>query len=123
MLCLLLILGHPFSFAMAAASAIGGLYVRGLPLALVVMARLVVTAVGMAAGVALVNRRAAAVPMAQIALALSGVMDLFVYATPFFPNNRMPGDTPLYVAASLAYHLTWILYLSKSQRVKATFTS
>ena len=41
-------------------------------------------------------------------------MDLVVYETAIFPNNRMPGDTPFYVAASLAYHLGWIIYLWRS---------
>jgi hypothetical protein len=107
------------SFAVSAASAVGALYLRGVPLFLVLVARLVVTSVGIAAGMALMNARPGAVAMAQIALALSAGMDLFVYTTPFFPNNRIPGDTPLYIAASIAYHAAWMLYLLKSPRVKA----
>jgi hypothetical protein len=118
-LCVLLIAGHPLSFAVSAASAVGALYVRGVPLLLVLVARLVVTAVGIAAGMALMNARPGAVAMTQIALALSAGMDLLVYTTPFFPNNRMPGATPVYMAASIAYHAAWMLYLLKSPRVKA----
>jgi len=48
-------------------------------------------------------------------------MDLFVYSTPFVPNNRLPGTTPLFVIASLTYYAIWIAYLSRSKRVQNTF--
>ena len=122
-LCTLLIAGHPIGFAIAAASAIQAIPLRGVPLVLVLVARLVVTAVGISAGVALANCRPSAVAMAQTALVLSAAMDLFVYATPFFPNNRMPGDTPFYVAASIGYHSAWMLYLFRSRRVREIYRS
>ena len=48
-------------------------------------------------------------------------MDLFVYTTPFLPNNRLPGTTPLFALASLTYYAIWIAYLSRSKRVQSTF--
>ena len=33
----------------------------------------------------------------------------------------MPGDTPLYVAATLAYYSGWFAYLTLSRRVRMTF--
>jgi hypothetical protein len=54
-------------------------------------------------------------------LALSAAMDVFIYTTPFYPSNRQPGDTPLYVGASLAYYSAWTLYLMRSRRVRNTF--
>jgi len=48
-------------------------------------------------------------------------MDLVIYLSPYFPSNRMPGDAPLYVAASLAYHGAWLAYLFRSKRVRNTF--
>jgi len=80
-----------------------------------------VTAFGIAAGIALIARRGPAVTMAKLALVLSGATDLVVYGTPYFPSNRIPGDTPLYVAASLAYHGLWLVYLFRSTRVKNTY--
>jgi hypothetical protein len=118
-LCVMLIAGHPIRLALATAVAISALPVRGAPLLLVLLARLVVTGFGVAAGRALASSRPAAVGMAQTALALSALMDAFVYTTSFFPNNRMPGDTPFYLAASLGYHLAWMLYLYRWRRVNA----
>ena len=94
---------------------------RGLPLALVLMLRLLVTALGIAAGLALLARRGAAVALAKTALVASAATDLFVYLTPFYPNNRLPGDTVWYVAASLLYHGVWLAYLFRSTRVRNTY--
>lgn len=87
----------------------------------VLVVRIIVTAVGVAAGIALSNRHAGAVTLAKISLISSGATDLFVYSTPYFPNNRIPGDTIYYVAVSLAYHGGWLMYLFRSRRVRDTY--
>jgi hypothetical protein len=92
LLCRLLVVFHPLSLAVTASGALGALSVRGTAVASILILRLV-----------------------------SAAMDLFVYTTPYFPNNRVPGDTPLYVAATLAYHGAWLLYLARSERVRATY--
>jgi hypothetical protein len=53
---------------------------------------------------------------------MSAVVSLVTYLTPYFPNNRMPGETPFYVAGSLAYHAAWILYLRYSRLVRQLFS-
>jgi hypothetical protein len=88
---------------------------------MILIVRLLVVAVGIAAGRALQSLRPAAVTFAKTALLLSAATDVFVYTTPYFPSNRPPGDTPLYVLASLAYHGLWLAYLQRSRRVRATF--
>jgi hypothetical protein len=120
-LCALLIVWQPLSLGWVASSVLGDLALRGLPLALVVLLRVLVTAFGIAAGIALLNRRPAAVPMAKASLMASAATDTFVYLTPFFPSNRMPGETPFYVAAALAYYVIWLAYLFRAKRVKNTF--
>jgi hypothetical protein len=120
-LCLVLIVYQPLMLALAASTTLVALPIRGLPLGLILIARLVVTAVGVAAGLALVGRRPAAVTLAKASLVLSAVMDLFVYWTPYYPSNRTPGTTPLYVAASLAFYGLWLAYLFRSRRVQVTF--
>jgi hypothetical protein len=117
----LLIVAHPINFAFAASAWIGALPIRGLPLAAVLVARLVVTAVGIAAGVALSRLHPGAVTLAAAALALSGSMDVFIYTTSFVPNNRIPGDTPFHIAATVLYHAGWIAYLLMSRRVRRMF--
>ncbi len=121
-LCLLLVVWQPISFGLLASSLLDRLASRGLPLVLALITRILVTAFGIAAGLALFNLRPGAVTMAKLSLALSTATDLVIYTTPLFPSNRAPGDTPLYVAGSLAYASAWILYLVRSKRVRNTFS-
>jgi len=121
LLCRLLIVFHPLSFAVTSASVLNALFLRGAPVAIVLILRLVVVAFGVAAGLALQNLRPHGVALARLALLLSAATDVFVYTTPYFPSNRFPGDTTLYVVASLAYHGAWLAYLARSTRVRRTF--
>jgi hypothetical protein len=122
-LCGVLLLWQPLNLAVAASSAMNAIAIRGPVVGLVLAGRLLVTAFGVAAGIALLGRRDASVAMAKASLALSAATDVFVYATPYAPSNRMPGDTPLYIAGSLAFYGLWMVYLMRSTRVRNTFTS
>ena len=113
--------GEPINIAVIVPAALTALPIRGTPLALVLLLRLAVAALGIAAGRALAGRPHGAVTMAKTSLGLSAAVAVFVYATPYFPNNRMPGDTPLYVAAALAYYGGWFAYLTLSRRVRDTY--
>jgi hypothetical protein len=121
-LCRLLIVFHPLSLAVTASSVMNALFLRGAPVAVVLLLRLAVVAFGVAAGRMLQNLRPGAVEVTRLALLASAALDVFVYATPYFPSNRMPGDTVFYVIASLAYHGGWIAYLARSSRVRATIS-
>jgi hypothetical protein len=117
----LLVVFHPLALAVTASSVLGSLSARGVAVALILLLRLVVVGFGMAAGRALQHVSPGALTLAKAALLASAATDLFVYTTPFFPNNRPPGDTTYYVAASLAYHGAWLAYLARSKRVQATY--
>jgi hypothetical protein len=121
LLILLLVVWGPLSLALVVSGALSALPVRGVPLGILLVWRVLVTAFGIAAGMALASQHAVAVRMATAALLLSAATDLIVYLTPYFPSNRMPGDTPIYVAASLMYHGVWIAYLLRSTRVRHTY--
>ena len=121
-LCLLLIVWQPISFGLLASGLLNRLSLRGWPFALVLLLRVVVTAFGIAAGLALLRRHPAAVTMAKASLIASAATDLFVYTTPYFPSNRLPGDTPIVVAISLAYHAGWLTYLFRSKRVQQIYS-
>jgi len=121
LLCRLLIVFHPLSLAVTAAGALNAVAVRGTAVVLILVLRLVVVGFGMAAGRALQTLQPGAVTLARLALVASAATDLFVYTTPYFPNNRQPGDTVYYVAASLAYHGAWLTYLYRSRRVLVTY--
>jgi hypothetical protein len=123
LLCLLLLVGQPIDLAVGAARAVSSLPMRGAPLALVVLGELLVAGVGIAAGLALLGCQRGAATFAKSSLFLSAAMDVFVYTTPFVPNNRLPGTTPILLGASLAYYAVWIVYLFRSERVRNTFAS
>ena len=117
----LLIVWQPLNFAVAGMNTLGAIGVRGPAVAVILVVRALVTAIGVAAGIALSNRRPGAVTLAKVALVSAAAIDLFVYTTPYFPNNRIPGDTIYYIAASLAYHAGWLGYLFRSRRVRNTY--
>src|SRR5437762_3099189 len=120
-LCLLLLIGQPISLGLVASSMLDALASGGLSAVLILLTRLIVTGFGIAAGLALLGRRPGAVALARLSLALSAATDVFVYTTPFFPSNRAPGETPVYIVASLTYSTLWILYLWRSKRVRITY--
>jgi hypothetical protein len=120
-LCALLLVYQPLSLAYVAPAILESLPIRGLPTALLLAARVLCVAVGIAAGIALVGRQRTGVHLARLALVGATATDLFIYATPYYPNYRMPGDTPFYVAASLLYGGIWLAYLARSKRVANTF--
>jgi hypothetical protein len=121
LLCLLLMIWQPVVVGLTASRVLDSIAIGGLSVALVLLLRLLVTGLGVAAGLALINRRDGAVNLARTVLAVSAATDVFVYATPYFPSNRGPGETPIYVAVSLIYYTVWIAYLSRSRRVRRTF--
>lgn len=122
LLCRLLLVWQPVSLAVTGPGALDSVALRGRPLAIILIARVLVAALGIAAGLALQNRRPGAVGLAKIALIAWAGMDVFIYTTPYYPNNRPPGDTPFYIAASIAFCAGWLLYLVRSARVRNTFS-
>jgi hypothetical protein len=119
--CLLLIVWGPLQLALTVSNAISALEVRGLSLGLIIAVRVFVVAFGMAAGLALWSRRGPALTLARASILLSAATDVFVYLTPYFPNNRRPGDTPFYVAATLLYWTAWWCYLQFSREVRRIY--
>lgn len=120
-LCGLLLIYQPISLAYVAPTILESLPIRGLPTALLLAARVVCVATGIAAGISLMARQRTGVHLARIALVATTATDLFIYATPYYPNHRMPGDTPIYVAVSLLYSGVWLAYLARSRRVSNTY--
>lgn len=117
----LLLVWEPLAFAVVAAGAMNAVEVRGAGVGLVLVARLLVTALCIAAGRALLDQRPSGPLLARLALALSAGVQVFAYLTPYFPSNRLPGETPIYVVVTLAYYGGWFLYLLRSRRVAATY--
>ena len=123
LLCVLLLVWQPFSLALTTAGRLDDLSLRGSGLAMILVARLFAAGLGIAAGLSLFQRTAGAVSIAKASLVFSAAVDVLIYATPYYPNNRPPGDATLILIGSLAYYAVWLAYLSRSKRVRATFQS
>jgi hypothetical protein len=121
-LCVWLVAWQPLQVALLASSVLDRLPIRGASLLWVLALRLLVGAIGIAAGLALVARRASAVALAKISLAASAAADTFVYATRYLPSPRVPGHEPFFVGIALAYYCAWFAYLVRSTRVRNTFS-
>lgn len=122
-LCVMLLVWQPIDLALVASRIVDQIAFRGVSLALALAARVVVTGLGIAAGIALAGGRAGAVALAKTSLIASAATDVATDATSYFPSNRMPGDAPLYAAASLVYYGIWLAYLFRSKRVRTTFSA
>jgi hypothetical protein len=118
----LLIVAQPLRMAVIASRALNAIAVRGPAVLYVLTLRLLVTALGIAAGLALTNRRPGALGLTRLAILTAAATDTFVYTTPYFPNNLAPGDTPLVLGAWLTFYAAWVLYLARSRQVSDTFT-
>lgn len=116
-LCLLLTVWEPLSLAWLASAVLPQILDR--PVALAVLAlRVIVTAIGLAAGIALWRRRPHGVALAKAALVLSALTVLLLYSTPYFPTNRMPGDAVPMATLLIGWNAVWFAYLTKSRRAK-----
>jgi hypothetical protein len=119
-LCVLLLVWQPFSLALTTAGTLDDLSLRGSGLAMILVARLFAAGLGIAAGLSLFQRTPGALSIARASLVFSAAVDVLVYATPYYPNNRPPGDATLILIASLAYYAIWLTYLARSKRVRST---
>lgn len=117
LLCGFLLLWQPVSVGLAAAGSLDAVMIRGFPAMLLLLVRLLMTAVGIGAGLALLGRRPGAVGFARLSLLASGATDLLIYLTPYVPNHRAPGETPVWVAATIVVYGGWVAYLTLASRV------
>jgi hypothetical protein len=118
--CGLLLVWQPISLALTMSGLVDELSVRGAGLGIILLARLLGAGLGIAAGLSLFQLKPGAVSIAKASLVFSAILDVVVYATPYSPNNRPPGDATVVLAASLLYYATWFAYLVRSKRVQAT---
>ncbi len=120
-LCGLLLVWQPLNLGLTMAGLVDELSLRGPGLAVILLARLLAAGLGIAAGISLFQLAPGAVSIAKASLVFSAVVDVIVYATPYSPNNRPPGDATIILIASLVYYGGWFAYLSRSKRVRMTF--
>jgi hypothetical protein len=121
LLCILLTVWNPATLALVAASRVEGPGTTS-HLALTLLAvRLVVTSVGVAAGLALWHKRAGAVTLAKASLMLSALEVVGRLSARPGSSDAPPGTRLPLALALIVYNGAWYLYLEKSRRVRATY--
>ena len=118
LLGLLLAVGEPLALAQEVARLLPTIGMRGPAVILLVVARVVITGLAVAAGLAILGRRPHAVGMAKLAVALVAAVSLVAVLTPILPTNRLPGTTVPIAALIVVYYGAWMLYLYRSRRVR-----
>ncbi len=121
MLCRILIVFEPTLLTLTIAPIIYSITVRGWLVATVLIVRLLIAGLGVAAGLSLRDVRPHGVALARAALLASGAMGLVILNTRILPSNRMPGDDLLYSLALVAHHGAWLVYLHRSRQVRRLF--
>lgn len=121
LLAALLTVGEPLGVASMAARLVPTLGVRGGAVALLPVARVLVTGFGVAAGLAIVWRRPHATRLAALALVLLASATLGSLLTPILPSDLPPDMTALAAAAVVTYYGAWLAYVRLSSRVRRLF--
>ena len=120
-LIFLLIAWNPASLALHAASIVGNLSSRP-PLSLVFLAaRLAISGVGVAAGIALLLRRPGAVWLAKVVLVLFAIEAVARMSTRVDLSSAPPGTRLPMALFVVVHNAGWFLYLQISRRVRATY--
>jgi hypothetical protein len=121
LLCRILIVYEPTVLALSLAPILSSIAIRGWLVVFVLVVRLFVAGLGVAAGIALRDVRPHGVTLARAALIASLVMGLLILNTRILPSNRVPGDELLYSVALAAHHGAWLIYLHRSRQVRRLF--
>ena len=116
LLSILLLVWEPLSFALFASTLLTRIMTRGAAATFVLGFRLLVVAVGIAAGLALWNQRPGALVLARVAVALSIAGLIVTSITRSIPDNRPPGTALPITAALIAYNAAWFVYLTWAAR-------
>jgi hypothetical protein len=115
-LCALLVVGEPVSLALVASGRTVELAADPIALAAIV-ARLTVTAIGVAAGIALWTARPSGPVIAKTYLVVSSVLIVLLAATRRASTNLQPGVAVPLVIAIVTQNVLWFAYLTRSRQV------
>jgi hypothetical protein len=121
-LIFILTIWNPGTLALHAASTVWNIGARSTLSIIFLGARLAITSVGVAAGIALWLRRPGAVWLAKLALILFGIEAVMRLSTRIDLSSAPPGTrlpTALFV---IAHNAGWYLYLQLSRRVRAAYS-
>ena len=119
LLCAVLVVWQPLSFALEAASALQTLGMRGVPGFLELAAHGVVAALSFAAGWALWHSSPAGPLLATVAVAAGGITGVQALYCSVLPSNVFPSDRLPLAALTVAHACAWLTYLRRSKSIRA----
>jgi hypothetical protein len=120
-LCFLLTIWNPASLALTAAAAVPSIFTRSTLSLFFLVTRLVLTSVGVAAGLALWLQKPGAVQLAKLSLMLFGIEAVARLSTRVNLSTAPPGTRLPLAVFIIMHNAAWYLYLQKSRRVRATY--
>ena len=121
LLVVILTIWNPASLTLQAASALSNIGSRSAVSIAFLVARLIITSIGLAAGVSLWLRRPGAVTLAKFALVLL-TAEAVVRLASRVDLGRAPPGTRLPLAVFILLHnAAWYCYLQRSRRVRAFY--
>lgn len=110
-LSVILAVWEPLTLAAFVAPRLASIAMRGWDAVALLVARLLVAAVGIAAGLALWRDAPGARPLASAALILSTTTAAVTLFTTILPSNLPPGDAPFWLALIAAHNGAWLAFL------------
>ncbi len=121
LLIVILLIWNPASLALQASSAVGSIGTRPTLSLFFLTARLLITGVGVAAGMALWQRRPGAVWLAKVSLMLFGIEAVARLSSRIDLGSAPPGTRLPLAVFVVGHNAGWYLYLHLSRRVRAVY--
>lgn len=121
LLVFILTVWNPATLALHAASTVGHIDSRSTLSLIFLGARVAITSVGIAAGIALARRRPGAIAITKLALALFGIEALLRLSTRIDLGSAPPGARLPLALFIILHNAAWYLYLQRSRRVRAWY--
>ncbi|HUP40645.1 MAG TPA: hypothetical protein VM115_11035, partial [Vicinamibacterales bacterium] len=120
-LIFILTIWNPAMLALQASSVVWSIGARSTLSLAFLIARLVITSAGIAAGLALWMRHAGAVPLAKLSLMLFGIEAVTRLSTRVDLGSAPPGTRLPLAIFIIVHNAAWYLYLQLSRRVRDAY--
>lgn len=119
LLALLLIVWEPLNLALIASAFLDRLAERGWPAIALLVTRLGVTGLGVAAGRAMLSDREGWLTLARVATGLALAAAAVTMLTDIWPSSRPPGLRGPVIALTLTWYATWFVWTLRQREVRS----